>query len=218
MRTASRTEDAEEKLSDAFLGMHRDDDQPRLLVGCIPIFSQEFMLDVQSEDVIAATREYGVMQQPRYNFTGLEHAAEHDSMVQIRRNGLIVLHRRLPRNIHNGDHRFYPEAIDLILRKFVIGAAVIFQAARISGPFLLGMMLTRTALTAISGDDRTHAEVLGTLTVGDYPFPTVQANSLKTQQGRSSRFAIRHIKCTGEELPLISMRTEDGTASCTPAL
>ena len=183
MRTASRLEQAEQKLKESFLEMPRDDDAPRLLIGCVPIFGRDFMLDVRNAEVIAAVSRFDVAEPPtlrtaRYNFTGLERSVAHDnSLVQARRNGLILLHRKVPGQMvaATGTFRFYPSAIDIFLRSFVLRSAEVYRAAGLSGPYLVGMMLRlRISLAALEIDELE----IGTLTANDYPFPMMQADTL----------------------------------------
>jgi hypothetical protein len=182
MRTASRLEQAEQKLKQSFLDMPRDDDAPRLLIGCIPVFGRDFMLDVRNPAVIGAVTRFDVSEPPniraaRYNFTGLERSVANDnSLVQVRRDGLILLHRRVPGLMvaATGTFRFFPSAIDIFLRSFVLRAAQVYRAAGLSGPYLVGMMLrVRIALVALENEIE-----IGTLTGNDYPFPMMQADTL----------------------------------------
>jgi Putative DNA-binding domain len=180
LRTASRLDDAEQKLLTSFRGVTIDDTQPRLLIGVIPVFNRDFILNVRDSRAIEATMRWG-QRQPQFNFTGLEAIVSNDnSVVQVRRNGLILLHRRLPGQIeHNGGWAFYPEAIDILLREFVINAARVYQAAELSGPFLLGMMLRlRIALVGKRQVVPGETETLGVLPISDYAFPVMQTPSL----------------------------------------
>src|SRR5215813_1273104 len=51
MKTASRVQQSEEMLEKAFLGVARADDQPFLMMGIIPVFFEDFLVDVRNENV-----------------------------------------------------------------------------------------------------------------------------------------------------------------------
>jgi hypothetical protein len=97
MRTASRLEQAEAKLRASFLEMPRQDTLPYLLIVIIPVFYRDFLVDLRSRAVIHSTGRFfggGIFRQPAYSFNGLERPIANDgSVVQVRRNGLIVLDR-----------------------------------------------------------------------------------------------------------------------------
>jgi len=186
MRTASRMEEAERKLGDAFLKMPRQDDSPHLLIGCIPVFWRDFLVDVRNEQVINSVGRFDFLtpphfRQPSYNFTGLERPV-HDaiSAVQVHRNGLVVLNRRFQTGQAAGAQTFFPTAIDGILRKFLLRTADVYGAAGIGGPYLISMMLR--ALNALRGTYEGPSPELneegGLIPRGDYPFPIMQADNL----------------------------------------
>lgn len=187
MRTASRLEQGGQKLGAAFLEMPRQDDAPSLLIGCIPVFWQDFLLDVRKPAVIQAVSRFDVghgnQLQPSYNFNGLERLiVQHEtSFVQVRRNGSIVLNKRLPVAPHGlGQHDFRPTAIDLTLRRFVRQSAEVYKAASLSGPFLLSMMLRTVNQTwslypgVVPGTE----EQGGCIAPSDHRFPVMQADNL----------------------------------------
>ena len=186
MRTASRLEEAERKLAQGFLEVPRDDDQPRLFIGCIPVFWRDFMLDVRDFDVHTATQRFDLADDPptvrqvKYNFTGLERPLGiDDSWVQVRRNGLVLLHKRVPGQPRAATYQFYPSAIDVILRQFMLRSATVYQAAELPGPYLVGLMLRlKVPLVGMHAVFHGHEEDLLTLPIGDYPFPTMQVDDL----------------------------------------
>ena len=189
MRSASRMEKAEQMLSKVLLEMPRQDDSPYLVIASIPVFWRDFMIDVCNGAVRQAASGFTLSDQreyipPSYNFTGLERRIRQDdnSTVQVRRNGLIVLNWRVPTQAQDvrGTHRFFPLAIDLVLRKFVVRAAAVYAAAGISGPYLLSIMLrARNALRGIYPgivpNEDVEAEIIAPM---DYPFPIMQADNL----------------------------------------
>lgn len=125
MRTASRLEDAEHKLSSSLAGVSEVNESCSLIVGCIPVFWQNFMVDVQNALVIQTVSQFHLghrnFLQPTYNFNGLQRqiTANEDSFVQLHRDGMIVLNKRLA-TVHEGGRVYVrPTAIDIILRAFV---------------------------------------------------------------------------------------------------
>ena len=186
MRTASRLEEAERKLTQSFLEVPRDDDQPRLFIGCIPVFWRDFMLNVRKLEVSQAANRFDLADDPptvrevKYNFTGLERPIG-DAWVQVRRNGLIVLHWRVRSELDNsaGVHRFIPSAIDVVLRHCVLRSAAVYQAAELPGPYLVGMLLRlRLPLAGYHLRFPGTRVDLGTMPVGDHLFPTMQVDNL----------------------------------------
>ena len=189
MRTASRLEQAEEKLRASFLEMPRQEGEPELLIGCIPVFSRDFLVDVRNPAVIEATQQFDVSDapvpmRPLYNFQGLERPiSNNNSKVQVRRNGLIVLSRRLRVRplAAEGYQLLVPMAIDITLRRFALQSACVYLEAALPGPYLIGMMLrtTRNVVPAYADDLIPGAEVHGPpIPPGNYPFPTMQADTL----------------------------------------
>jgi hypothetical protein len=54
MRTASRLEESTQKLLASFSELPQQDDAPYLLIGIIPVFGRDFLLDVRNEAIIRA--------------------------------------------------------------------------------------------------------------------------------------------------------------------
>jgi hypothetical protein len=186
MRTASRMEKAEQTLSKVLLEMPRQDDSPYLVIASIPVFWRDFMIDVRNVAVRQEVSGFTLSNQredipPTYTFKGLERRIKQDdnSTVQVRRSGLIVLNWRVPTQAQDArdTHRFFPSAIDLVLRKFVVRAAAVYAAAGIAGPYLLSIMLrARDALQGIYAGP--NQEVEAELIAGmDYAFPIMQADN-----------------------------------------
>jgi hypothetical protein len=189
MRTASRMEKAEQTLSKVLLEMPRQDDSPYLVIASIPVFWRDFMIDVRNGAVRQEVSGFTLSNQrdyipPTYTFTGLERRIRQDdnSTVEVRRSGLIILNWRVPTQAQDvrGTHRFFPTAIDLVLRKFAVRAAAVYAAAGITGPFLLSIVLrARNALRGIYGSMIPNQDdEAGIIAPMDYPFPMVQADNL----------------------------------------
>jgi hypothetical protein len=186
MRTASRMEEAERKMGDAFLKMPRQDDSPHLIIGCIPVFWRDFLVDLRNEQIVRAVGMFHLgygqnFRQPVYSFTGLEREIHNDiSAVHVHRNGLVVLNRRFGSEQAPGAHHFFPTAIDTILRTFLLRTADVYRATELGGPYLLSMMLrARNALRGIYQELHPGAiEDGGLIALGDYAFPIMQADNL----------------------------------------
>jgi hypothetical protein len=181
MRTASHLEQAEQKLSTTF-GEWVPQNEPYLLIACIPIFGQDFLLNINNPRVVHDLGQFnGFFLQPRYTFNGLERQLRggEASVVEVRRNGLIYLKKALPIVGGLQVQNFRPIAIDLILRRFVSDCAVIYTNASLNGPFLISMMLhfgmqVQSLYPNVNNED----EPGGAVRPGDYPFPMVQADNL----------------------------------------
>lgn len=186
MQAASSLERAEEKLTYELqkppsIGM------PQLLVGLIPVFWRDFSVDVRSVEVVQSLRTFtSTHDDPVKSFAGLDRVVHRDgSRVQVHRNGLIVTNRRLTLAT-TSDHPqgfIYVEALDDILHAFAAGASRVYQAAGISGPFLLSMILRcgSPVVGAFPEGNIPNAVVFrGPIAAETYRFPTVQAIDLTT--------------------------------------
>jgi hypothetical protein len=187
MRTASRLEEAEDKLSRSIAATPERPDAPSLVIGSIPVFWQNFMVDVRKPEIIQAVSRFHLGQenylQPTYNFNGLQRqtTTNEDSLVQVHRDGVIVLNKRLPTANDGQTSWLRPTAIDIILRAFVQQCFEVYTAAGITGPFLLTMFLrTVRGHQALypSRDIRGGEEPGAVIAPGSYPFPVVQADNL----------------------------------------
>ena len=181
MRTASHLEQAEQKLFAAFCDIAIQND-PYLLIACIPIFGQDFLLNINNPRVVHDVTQFnGVFLQPRYTFNGLERQLRGggSSAVEIRRNGLIYLKKVLPIAGGLQVQDFRPIAIDLIIRRFVSDCAVIYTNASLNGPFLISMkLLVGNQVRSLYPNANNEDEPGGSIRPGEYPFPTVQADNL----------------------------------------
>jgi hypothetical protein len=158
-----------------------------LVVAGIPVFWQNFMVDVRNAQVIQTVSEFNVggrnHREATYNFNGLQRqiGVDDDSVVQLHRDGMIVLHRRLPLVRNAGRNCLRPTGIDVIVRAFVQRSSDVYMAAAINGPFLFSMLLQTASITTglypMVGAPGAEEEG-GTITLGSYPFPVVQADNL----------------------------------------
>jgi hypothetical protein len=187
MRTASRLEEAEEKLTGSLQGMVRQNAIPDLLIGTVPIFWRNFMVDVRKPEVIQAVSQFhlgnGNMVQPEFTFDGLQRQVlgRPFSFVRVHRDGLVVAQIQLPMSMRGTLYEFRPAAVDLFLRSFVECGSEIYSAASINGPFLISMALRTVGHTqslypavGIPGGEQNG----GLIGAGIFPFPVLEADNL----------------------------------------
>ena len=190
MRTASRLEQAEQALDGCFMKVQRTGNAPYLIIGMIPIFFDDFLVDLKDLnlcDVISsfsrtATRNYN---QASYTFDGLQRRDDQfEYTVRFGNNGLLRSSFQLPlippRQGEENQDVFGLTAVDLLLRNFVIRATAVYEAAGVSGPYLLGMMLrTQQPLRGAYNDPTGFGAVYtAPIAPGDYRFPYVQLDNL----------------------------------------
>lgn len=186
MRTASRLDVAEQMLKTAFFSVPRPTDAPYLMVGVVPIFWKEFLVDIRRPDILNAVRRFDLadhpeFREPTYTFAGLERRGTRDDITaQFRRDGLLRFSRQLPLRRDVGHDTFYPTAIDIQLRQFILRARELFQTAGLSAPYLLGMMLrTQRSLVGIySASAGIGEEQTDPIPPLDYQFPFVLVDDL----------------------------------------
>ncbi len=188
MRTSSRLQQAEELLESSFLAVARAGDLPYLIIGMIPVFFEDFLVDVRAENVRQAIGNFSLSARPMYGnpiytFDGIERReGRFEYTVRFRRNGLLNASLQLPLIPWQGEHRFAPTAVDIHLRQFVSRAGAIYEAAAIGAPYVLGMMLRiQRPLTGVYaaaggfGEDHTAP-----VPAGDYRFPYMQVDDLSS--------------------------------------
>jgi hypothetical protein len=190
MRTASRLEQAEHRLQNFFVAVRRSTNVPYLMIGIIPIFSEDFLVDLRAENVRraltsfsrTASNEYS---QPVYTFDGLERReARFEYTVRFGHSGLLTSSFQLPlfpqRPGEANQHVFGLTAVDSLLRNFAIRATTVYEAAGIGGPYVLGMMLRTQDPLVGAYNDPSGFGVVHTAPVpaGDYRFPFTQVDDL----------------------------------------
>jgi hypothetical protein len=186
MRTASRLEEAEGKLSMSLARLSDADETSSVLVGCLPVFWQNFMVEVRDRRTIQTVSQFNLGYQnhsdPTYNFDGLQRQIlrNEDSLVQVHRNGMIVLRKRLNVVNHEGVVHLRPTQVDIYLRAFVAQSSDVYAAVSINGPFLLSMLLHTVGdmpgLYPMRGLPQAE-ESTDTISAGRYHFPVVQADN-----------------------------------------
>jgi hypothetical protein len=190
MRTASRLQEAHEMLKGSFLEVARSNDSPYLIIGMIPVFSEDFLVDVRDASVVRAVGNFNRAAQPQhrdpiYTFDGLERREnQSEYTVRFRRNGHLSASLQLPlRPALAGaedQHILIPTAVDVQLRRFVLRADAVYEASAIGAPYVLSMMLRtqrplRGAYTAVGGVGEEHTEPIP---ARDYLFPFMQVDDV----------------------------------------
>jgi len=190
MRTASSLQQAERMLETSFLGVARSGDLPYLIIGILPLFFSDFLVDVRANNVCRSVEFFSRAPEPEqgnvfYTFDGLERRENRfEYTVRLRRDGLLVISVQLPlanpRTPRDILHRFFPVTIDTQLRTFALKASVVYQAATIGGPYVLGMMLRVPQLLVGSYPDALGLGEVDTPPVRerDYLFPFMQVDDL----------------------------------------
>ena len=185
MRTASRIERAEQELRNTLLEMPQQDDLPYIIIGVIPVFWRDFSVNIRDDAVIRSVGMFDLAEapnfrQPGYSFNGLERSISNDiSRLQLRRNGLIVLNRRLDKGGEpNGPKNFYPVNVDMLLRYFVLRSGDVYNAAGIDGPYLITAVIRcRSRLKGLY-PDMFPGDFAAVIPEDDYAFPIMQTESL----------------------------------------
>jgi hypothetical protein len=190
MRTAGRLQQAEDALARLFLAAPHGPDHPHLAMGIVPVFFDDFLIDLRNERVVDALARFdrlgraGRHQAPAYSFVGLEHHGESlDYRATLRRNGLLdaSLQVRLTPVPGEANDIVDPRTIESHLQAFVAQAKTVYERVEIAAPFVLGMMLKASqpfkgAFPSIgipSGIDLTAA-----LPPQDYRFPLILVDHL----------------------------------------
>ena len=185
MRTTSRLEQAEQLLNGAFHRVERQRFVPYLMIGIIPIFNQDFLVDVRSDGVHKALDGFKKAEYTdiEFSFDGLVRREKNSEYtVRFSRNGLLSLSLQAPLYLKKDEKDkdvLLIGNVDSQLRRFVLRAREVYEAASVSPPYLLGMMLrTQTGLTGGYAMGDGHLYHALTIPGMDYSFPYVQVDDL----------------------------------------
>jgi hypothetical protein len=182
MRIASRQEQAEQLLKEAFKEIRPQTDLPYLIIGTIPVFCASFLVDLKDQKILDAMRRFDLVDDATYgncsfSFEGLERrAGVHDAVAQLRRTGLVRYSQQIKGHVVDGVRAFYPVSVDIQLRKFVNKVSVLYRVAGLSGPFLLGMLLnTASPVKGLYPDSVVPQATVfrGAIQPGLHSFPTM---------------------------------------------
>jgi len=185
MRTTSHLQQSEEILWNSFLRVVRAGDLPHLMMGMMPVFFEDFLVDVRDGNVRLALGNFSYhdaagITSPVYTFDGIERREnERAYTARFGRNGLLSASLQLPLIREQDGHQFVPQALDVLLRQFVSRAGVIYEAAGIGPPYVLGMMLsTRRPLIGVYPAPGFGEQHSTPVLPNDYRFPYMQVDDL----------------------------------------
>jgi hypothetical protein len=188
MRTASRREQAEQLLLESFTELPDGSEKPYLVIGAVPVFWKDFLVDMRNKAILDKMLTFDLSggntyQQWQFSFDGLERRVrEAETFTQLRRNGLVRHSQPLSIRTTSGNSAIYPSAIDVFLRRFTVRVEALYDAADISGPFLLGLMVsTKSPIDGIYSDTLVrHVPVVrGTLEAGVHRSPLITADDFR---------------------------------------
>jgi hypothetical protein len=186
MRTASKLEEAQRLLENSFvLPTRRSLSLPYLIIGIVPIFFEEFLVDVRIPAVREAIAllnrgEQPQWQEPTYTFEGLERREDtRDYIVTFRRNGLLTTSVQVPLYAPvqqpTDQHVIVVATLDLTLRRFVQKARAVYEAAGVSAPYALGMALkVERPLASVYGGPDGFVYNAATISARQYKFPFME--------------------------------------------
>lgn len=189
MRTGSRLQQAKETLEASLLQAPSANDLPYLVVGMIPVFFEDFLVDVRLGTVHQAVANFSQTERPEFRqltftFDGLERREDwREYTLRFHRSGLLISRLQLPLVPQRAEaealHVVHIAAIDVTLRRFVLRASAVYEAAGIAPPFILGMMLrTRQRLIGVYAGFMATPEQTPPLAARDYSFPNMQVDDL----------------------------------------
>lgn len=108
MRTASHLEQSKGVLSRSFREINFATQQPYLVAGLLPVFFEDFLVDLRTPTIQQALRNFGraiagEFGNISYSFDGIERRdTQYDHIVQFRRNGLTPCKSASPHNSARG--------------------------------------------------------------------------------------------------------------------
>lgn len=189
MRTASRLQQAEEALTKSLPRGPRGFDTPELTAAMIPVFSDDFLVDVRSQAVGRAVSYFSRGNQDEFGathftFDGLERRENRSGyVVRFQRNSLLGSSMPLPLYRQQDRHVFHIAAIDVFLRNFVRRARRAYQAANVAAPYLLTMLLrVQRPLHGIYGGADNLPYETEPVGVNDYAFPFMEIDDLSNPE------------------------------------
>jgi hypothetical protein len=189
MRAASRRQQAEELIKGAYSEVPPQGGAPYSAIAVVPVFSEDFMVDVRDHRVRQAVGNFNraerpAYRDPTYTFNGLERREERDAYtVTFRRNGVLTASVALPLySVKHGDKNvmvFDPRMIDVFLHRFLLRSAGVYEASRISAPYLMSLKIWAPQ-PIVGGYPAVPAgvEIVPPIPARDYIFPYVQIDDL----------------------------------------
>lgn len=192
MRTASHLEQSKGTLSHAFAEANIAGDQPYVIVGILPVFFENFLVDLREDHLQQAVRNFGrtgwgELGNLSFSFDGVERRSgdRFNHLVQLRRNGLLRVSQQIPQIPREGVQQIGPAAIDRLLRQVVMQAPHVYEASGIGPPYLLGVTIRipRALKGVYPGMAGLGEEHTPPVAPGEYRFPFLEVDDL-TQSDR----------------------------------
>ena len=187
MRTASHLEQSKETLRHAFAEASIAGDQPYVIVGILPVFFEDFLVDLRDDHLQQAVRNFGrtgwgELGNLSFSFDGIERRSgdRFNHLVQLRRNGLLRVSQQIPLIPREGVQQIGPAAIDRLLREVVTQAPHVYEPAEIGPPYLLGVTLriSRPLTGVYPGMAGLGEEHTPPVAAGEYRFPFMEVDDL----------------------------------------
>jgi hypothetical protein len=187
MRTASHLEQAKETLGRALAEASIAGDQPYVVVGILPVFFEDFLVDLRDNNLQQSVRNFGrtgwgELGNLSFSFEGIDRRSgdRFNHLVQLRRNGLLRVSQQIPLIPRDGVQQIGPSAIDRLLRQVVTQTPHVYETAGVGPPYLLGVTLRiQRALTGVyPGMGGLGEEHTPPVAAGEYRFPFLKADDL----------------------------------------
>jgi hypothetical protein len=186
MRTASHLEQSKETLSACLGQLTLADGRPSLVVGLLPIFFEDFLVDLRSDPIQQAVRRFGraiggELGNISYTFNGIERReTRFDHTVQFRRNGLLRVNQQVPLIGREGPDQVGPVGIDRLLRQVFVQAHSVYEAAGIGPPYIASVTLRmqRELIGVYPGRGGLGEEHSPAVAPGEYRFPFMEIDDL----------------------------------------
>ncbi|MCI0351449.1 MAG: ATP-binding protein [Acidobacteriales bacterium] len=193
MRTASQLERADNLLKYSLANEPRLEDAAVLLIGVVPIFYSDFMVEIANQATHDAFGRFHIRTglanffNPQYSFDGLTRStANGNDVSKLGRNGLIRSRLALSRMIAARDALLFRILdVDRLLRNFVTRTADLCHSLNFAGPLLLRASLhTPRPLQPMDRDGLPEGEPI---LAGYWEAPTIQISNIGDAWEKSAR-------------------------------
>jgi hypothetical protein len=185
MRTASHLEQSKEKLEESFRDVAFTAHHPYLMTGIVPVFFEDFLVNLQTATVQQAVRVFGrgilgEFGNISYSFDGIERRENRfDHIVQLRRNGLLRVSQQVPTGEQDGLDQVRPPGIDILLRQVFVQARSVYEAAGIGPPYIASIRLQiQREFVGLYPGGGPWEEPTQPVAPGKYQFPFMQVDDL----------------------------------------
>jgi hypothetical protein len=185
MRTASNLERSKEKLANSFHDVAFTAPRPYLIAGVIPVFFEDFLVNLQTPAVQQAVRVFGrgilgEFGNIFYSFDGIERREDRfDHIVQLRRNGLLRVSQHIPSDEQDGLDQVRPLGIDILLRQVFVQSRSLYEAAGIGPPYVASISLQmQREFVGLYPGGGPWEEPTQPVAPSEYQFPFMQVDDL----------------------------------------